>query len=79
MAIPAFLLAAAAAAPAGENPYGLIQALEEGGAISIATFVILVGMSIGTFYILFTKFLQQQKIINPVSYTHLTLPTKRIV
>ncbi len=64
MAIPAFLLAAAAAAPAGDNPYGLIQALEEGGAISIATFVILVGMSIGTFYILFTKFLQQQKIIN---------------
>ena len=64
MAIPAFLLAAAAAAPAGENPYGLIQALKEGGAISIATFVILVGMSIGTFYILFTKFLQQQKIIN---------------
>ncbi|MCY7280600.1 MAG: MotA/TolQ/ExbB proton channel family protein [Sphingomonas bacterium] len=64
MAIPAFLLAAAAAAPAGENPYGLIQALEEGGAISISTFVILVGMSIGTFYILFTKFLQQQKIIN---------------
>ena len=64
MAIPAFLLAAAAAAPAGENPYGLVQALKEGGAISIATFVILVGMSIGTFYILFTKFLQQQKIIN---------------
>ncbi len=63
MAIPAFLLAAAAA-PAGENPYGLIQALQEGGAISISTFVILVGMSIGTFYILFTKFLQQQKIIN---------------
>ena len=64
MAIPAFLLAAAAAAPAAENPYGLVQALEEGGAISIATFVILVIMSIGTFYILFTKFLQQQKIIN---------------
>ena len=63
MAIPAFLLSAAAAAP-GESPYGLMQALEEGGVISIATFVILVGMSIGTFYILFTKFLQQQKIIN---------------
>jgi biopolymer transport protein ExbB len=61
MAIPAFLLAATAAP---ESPYGLMQALEEGGAISIATFVILVGMSIGTFYILFTKFLQQQKIIN---------------
>ena len=64
MAIPAFLLAAAAAAPAGENPYGLVQALREGGAISIAVFVILVVMSVGTFYILFTKFLQQQKIIN---------------
>ena len=64
MAISAFLLAAAAGAPAGDNPYGLVQALEEGGAISISTFVILVGMSIGTFYILFTKFLQQQKIIN---------------
>ena len=60
MAIPALMLAAAA----GENPYGLMQALEEGGAISWATFIVLVGMSIGTFYILFTKFLQQQKIIN---------------
>ena len=63
MATPALMLAAAAA-PAADNPYGLMQALQEGGAISIATFVILVGMSIGTFYILFTKFLQQQKIIN---------------
>jgi biopolymer transport protein ExbB len=63
MATPALLLAAAAA-PAGDNPYGLMQALEEGGAISWATFIILVIMSIGTFYILFTKFLQQQKIIN---------------
>jgi len=58
------LLLAAAAAPAADNPYGLMQALEEGGAISWATFIILVIMSIGTFYILFTKFLQQQKIIN---------------
>ena len=51
-------------APAADNPYGLMQALQEGGAISWATFIILVTMSIGTFYILFTKFLQQQKIIN---------------
>jgi len=63
MAIPALLLAAAAA-PAAESPYGLMQALEEGGVISWATFIILVIMSIGTFYILFTKFLQQQKLIN---------------
>jgi len=63
MATPALLLAAAAA-PAGENPYGLMQALQEGGLISWTTFIILVGMSVFSFYILFTKLLQQQKIIN---------------
>jgi biopolymer transport protein ExbB len=41
-----------------------MQALNEGGLISWATFVILVAMSIGTFYILFTKFFEQQKIIS---------------
>ncbi|HJS40968.1 MAG TPA: MotA/TolQ/ExbB proton channel family protein [Sphingomicrobium sp.] len=63
MATPALLLAAAAA-PAGENPYGLMQALQEGGLISWSVFIILVGMSVFSFYILFTKLLQQQKIIN---------------
>jgi biopolymer transport protein ExbB len=63
MATPALMLAAAAA-PAGENPYGLMQALQEGGAISWATFIILVTMSVFSFYILFTKLLQQQKIIS---------------
>ena len=33
MATPALLLAAAAA-PAGENPYGLLPALEQGGVIA---------------------------------------------
>ncbi|MCJ7420561.1 MotA/TolQ/ExbB proton channel family protein [Sphingomicrobium astaxanthinifaciens] len=51
------------AAAAGENPYGLKAALEEGGPIAISTFAVLVIMSVGTFYILFTKFMQQQKII----------------
>ena len=53
------------AAPAAhaENPFGLMNALEEGGFISWATFLILVVMSIGTFYIMFTKLMQQQKII----------------
>ena len=58
-------MAILAAAPAANaNPYGLLQALQEGGLISWTTFIILVVMSVGTFYILFTKFLQQQKIIN---------------
>jgi biopolymer transport protein ExbB len=52
-----------AAAGATKNPYGLTQALEQGGIIAISVFSILVIMSIGTFYILFTKLMQQQKII----------------
>ncbi|HVF83852.1 MAG TPA: MotA/TolQ/ExbB proton channel family protein [Sphingomicrobium sp.] len=54
----------AAPAPAGESPYGLMQALNEGGVISWATFIVLVAMSVGTFYILFTKMFEQQKIIS---------------
>src|SRR5512144_642966 len=56
-----------AAAPAGQaanaNPYGLIPALKQGGIIAISVFTILVLMSIFSFYILFTKLMQQQKII----------------
>ncbi len=58
------ILAAGAAAPAGDNPYGLIPALREGGLISQVTFGILVIMSIVSFYILFTKLFEQQKIMN---------------
>ena len=50
--------------PAAANPYGLMQALQQGGIISWTVFIILVIMSIGSFYILFTKLLQQQKIIS---------------
>ncbi|UUL82754.1 MotA/TolQ/ExbB proton channel family protein [Sphingomonas qomolangmaensis] len=54
----------AAAAPAGENPYGLAAALKEGGLIAQGTFGILVIMSIVSFYIMFTKLFEQQKIMN---------------
>lgn len=53
----------AAAAAGGENPYGLLPALQQGGIIAWSVFVLLVGMSIVSFYILFTKLMQQQKII----------------
>ncbi|MBU0555719.1 MAG: MotA/TolQ/ExbB proton channel family protein [Alphaproteobacteria bacterium] len=53
----------AAAAPA-ENPYGLMEALEQGGVIAYATFLILVGMSVFSFFILFSKLIEQQKVIN---------------
>src|SRR5881398_2919137 len=54
----------AAPAAAGSNPYGLIPALQQGGVIAISVFAILVLMSIFSFYILFTKLMQQQKIIS---------------
>jgi biopolymer transport protein ExbB len=53
-----------AAPAAGGNPYGLIPALQQGGIIAISVFSILVIMSIFSFYILFTKLMQQQKIIS---------------
>ena len=58
------LAAGAAAAPAGENPYGLIPALREGGIIAQTVFGIMVIMLFFSLYILFTKLFEQQKIIN---------------
>ena len=54
----------AAPAAASANPYGLVPALQQGGIIAISVFTILVVMSIFSFYILFTKLMQQQKIIS---------------
>jgi len=59
------IVAAAAPAAGGEaNPYGLGAALREGGLISQSVFTILVLMSIVSFYILFSKLFEQQKIMN---------------
>jgi biopolymer transport protein ExbB len=57
-------MAAPAPAAAGENPYGLMAALEQGGLIAYLTFGILVAMSVGSWYVFFVKFIEQQKIIN---------------
>src|ERR1041384_5634129 len=51
-------------AAAKENPYGLAPALQQGGIIAFWVFTVLVLMSIFSFYILFTKLMQQQKIIS---------------
>ncbi|TXC70695.1 MotA/TolQ/ExbB proton channel family protein [Sphingomonas ginsenosidivorax] len=58
------ILAAAGAAAPGDNPYGLQAALREGGLISQSVFAILVLMSVVSFYILFSKLFEQQKLIN---------------
>ncbi|MET0905055.1 MAG: MotA/TolQ/ExbB proton channel family protein [Tardiphaga sp.] len=55
-------MAAPGTSAAGD--FGIWNALNEGGVISWSVFIILIIMSIGSFYILFTKLLQQQKIIN---------------
>ena len=51
-------------AAAGENPYGLVPALQQGGVIAQTVFGILVIMSMASWYILFSKLIEQQKILN---------------
>src|SRR3546814_16792109 len=47
----------------GQNPYGLVPALCEGGIVSQVTFLVLLIMFVGTLYILFTKLFEQNKVI----------------
>jgi biopolymer transport protein ExbB len=56
-------LAAAATTAAPQNKFGFVEALQAGGFISYATVSILGIMSFGSFFILFTKFFEQQKIL----------------
>ena len=61
-----YLLAAAtpATTAAETNPYGFWEALQQGGVIAWSVFLILAFMSIVSFYILFTKLFEQQRILN---------------
>ena len=61
MFIVDLLTAAAQAAP--QNKFGFAEALEQGGFIAYATVGILGVMSFGSFFILFTKFFEQRKIL----------------
>ena len=56
--------AAAAAAPTAEeeNPYGLSALWSQGDFVAKATLLILVIMSMGSWYVIFTKFAEQAKI-----------------
>jgi len=51
-------------AAAAENQFGLMAALQQGGVIAWTVFIILVIMSAASWYILFTKLFEQQKILN---------------
>jgi len=52
-----------AAAPHGGNPYGIIPALQQGGLLAQTIFGILVIMSASSWYVLFVKLFEQQKIV----------------
>jgi biopolymer transport protein ExbB len=56
-------LLAAAGQTAPQNKFGFMEALEQGGFIAYATVAILAVMSFGSFYILFTKWVEQSKIM----------------
>ena len=52
-----------AATPHGGNPYGIIPALQQGGLLAQTIFGILVIMSASSWYVLFVKLFEQQKIV----------------
>ena len=56
------ILAAAAGEAAPENAFGFTQAMEQGAPISYIILGTLVIMSVGSFYILITKLLEQNRI-----------------
>ena len=59
-----FELLAAAGAAAPQTSFGFMEAMEQGGIIAWSIFTVLVIMSVGSFYILFTKLFEQNKILS---------------
>ena len=61
-----YYLLQAAAAPT-KNAFGPVEMLREGGIVTWAIFITLVVMSVGSFYVLFTKLLEQNKVMKQYS------------
>ncbi len=57
-------LIAAAVEAAPENKFGFIEAMREGGPVAWSILAVMIIMSVGSFYILFTKLFEQNKVIN---------------
>ena len=57
-----YLLAPAAGA-APESEFGFIQAMQQGGPVAWTILAIMVIMSVGSFYIMFTKLFEQNKVM----------------
>ncbi len=54
----------AAATDAPVNEFGFWKAMEEGGPVAWSILAVMVIMSVGSFYILFTKLFEQNKVMN---------------
>jgi biopolymer transport protein ExbB len=57
------ILAAAGGEAAPQTQFGFMEAMEQGGPIAWFIFGVLVVMSVGSFYILITKLLEQNKVL----------------
>jgi len=58
-----YYLAAEASAEAPVNEFGFWKAMEEGGPVAWSILAVMVIMSVGSFYILFTKLFEQRKVL----------------
>jgi biopolymer transport protein ExbB len=58
-----YLLAAGAAEAAPENKFGFVEAMREGGPVAWSILAVMIIMSVGSFYIMFTKLFEQNKIM----------------
>ena len=54
---------AAAGGEAPVNEFGFIEAMEEGGPVAWTILAVMIIMSVGSFYILFTKLFEQNKVM----------------
>ncbi|WP_299195117.1 MotA/TolQ/ExbB proton channel family protein [uncultured Erythrobacter sp.] len=65
-----YLTAAAAEAEAPVNEFGFMKAMEEGGPVAWSILAVMVIMSVGSFYILFTKLFEQNKVMRQYKSVH---------
>lgn len=56
-------LLAAAAGDAPQSKFGFVEAMKEGGPVAWSILTVMVIMSVGSFYILFTKMFEQNKVM----------------
>lgn len=64
------LAAAAAAGEAPQNQFGFMEAMEQGGPVAWTILAILVIQSVGSFYIMITKYIEQNKIMKEYRAGH---------